>query len=102
MVVTLGANDVTLKRGMENWILGVLCLALFAVPQYFSPGGRVGEGELGRGDANHRTISRMQGGDMFVRSPLGYHPGIVEVASSRQLRAWVAAEWVQEDVVERS
>jgi hypothetical protein len=44
----------------------------------------------------------MQGGDMFVRSPLGYHPGIVEVASSRQLRAWVAAEWVQEDVVERS
>lgn len=94
MVIALSANDVTLERGVENWILGVFCLALFSVPEYVPPGGRVGEGELGRGDANHRTISCVQGGDMFVWSAIGYHPGIVEIASGCKFRAWVAAEWV--------
>lgn len=94
MVIALGANDVTLERGMEYWVFGVFCLTLFSVPEYVSPGARVGEGELGRGDANHRTISCVQGGDMFVWSRIDYHPGIVEVASSCKLRAWVAAEWV--------
>lgn len=82
MVIALRANDVTLERGVEDWVFGVLCLALFTVPKYVFPGGGVGEGELGRGNANHRTISCMQGGNMFVRSPLDYHPGIVEVTSS--------------------
>lgn len=102
MVVALGSNNVALERGMEDRVLGMFWLALFAVSEYVSPGGRIREGELGRGDTNYRTISCMQGGDMLVGSPIDYHPGIVEVASSCKLWAWIATEWVQEHVVKCS
>lgn len=102
MVVTLGANDVALERGMENWVFGIFCLALLAVPKDFSPGGRVSVRELGRGDANNWAIACMQCGNVFVRPAGDNHPGIVEVACSCRLRAWIAAQWVQEDIVKCS
>lgn len=43
----------------------------------------------------------MQCGDVFVRSASDYHPGIIQIASSCYSRARVAAEWVEEDVVDQ-
>lgn len=41
---------------MEDWVFGVFCLALFAVPENVPPGGRVGEGQLSWGNANYRPV----------------------------------------------